>query len=500
MLDSMTTPALRLEPLLRRFDMYSDRWPHRLAVFALIAAGGALLATGRMQGGLLFAVLVWANRDRFFDSIVQRLHRQPWLLLVPALAVIAFRVASPLPAAHDDLLRQIASAFWTDGYRGMYAYTALPPFEHYPSFDGLLAVLAPRVGPLATMWLVQALAWGAFVTVFVLAASRVLPDGDDRTYWVLGALLLVVSSVATRLTLGRPEVFMSIWALAAVLPRSRAGSFAWAASGIVLGSTYWLAPIYFPAVLLLPLGARTRLVLFAAMGALWVGMWQVVTGTSPIEALHWLGQTLGSRLVEVGENASAVNLLALPGFVVITGAAVRAAFQPGRDLRLLALAAYFLAADQVRYVSIVAPLLALFALGTVRSTRLPWTSAGRFGAVAASVLLAPAAVGSIPRLHELPAFELPAGSLVLTGFTAATYAIPFYNPGRVRVSPGFEIGAAEPWLQSLTGEMQAGDLDCKALAGRAFTHVVENTLKAPAPPCLRLIAVNGSWRLWKVSE
>lgn len=481
-------------------DMYSDRWPQRIAVFVVIAAGGFLLATHRIQGALFFVLLVWANRERFFESMGARLARQRWLVIAPALIAMGARIVSTEPAAHDDLLRHIASAFYPGGYADMYVYSSLPPNALYPSFDWLVGNVALRVGPVWTMWIVQAVAWSAFVAVFVAAALRVLPRDDDRLYWVLGVLLLVVSTVAIRLSLGRPEVFIAIWALAALVVRTRTGVTVWAVTGLLLGTGYWLTPIYFPAVLLLPLSARQRLLLFVVMCIMWSAIWFAVSGADPLGALLWLEQAMASRIVTVGENASAVNLVALPGFVVLLGAATWAAFRKERDLRLPLLAAYFLLSDQARYVTVVSPLLALFFLSAVRSTKLDWSPRRRFGAVVASILLAPATVASVPRLHELPAFLLPWGSVVLTDFTQASFAMPFYNPGAVRVAPAFEVGASELWIQAVLDEMAKGDFDCDRIRGRGFTHVVENSLKAVAPPCLRLAAVNGAWRLWRVRD
>lgn len=482
--------------------MYSERWPQRLAVFSLILLAGLIFALKRIEGALPIAILVWANHERFFHSMSERLRRRPWLVFAPALIAMGARVGWPAPAAHDDLLRHIVASFWPAGYPDMYVHASLPPNELYPSFDGILGMVAHQIGPLSTMWFVQAVAWASFVAVFVAAAFRLMPKSDDRNFWILALLLLTVSTVAIRLSLGRPEVFMAIWSLAALLPATRVGVALWVFAGLVLGSGYWLAPVYFPAALLLPIGIRSRVLVVIAMGTCWVAVWYAITGANPLDAIAWLMGALQARAedISVGENASVINLVSLPGFVALLGGAAWAVSRSNGDLRLLGLAGYFLLSDQARYVIPASPLIALYVLSAISQCRVALTPPIRVGVLAGSILLAPAAVSSVPRLHEMPAFRLPHGSVVLTGFDLATYAIPFYNPGNVRVAPAFEVGAADLWLQALIGRMARGEFDCAALQGRGFTHVVEKSLKAPVPGCLQLLAVNGDWRLWRVSD
>jgi len=483
-------------------DIYANRWPQRLAVLALFALAGLLLAAHRLEAVLPIALLVWSNQERFIVTMSDVLRRRPWLVVAAPLAAMGGRIAWPAPAAHDDLLRHIVSSFWPGGYRDMYVHTSLPPNDLYPTFDRLVGILAQQVGPVTTMWIVQGIAWLAFITVFAVAAFRLVPRSDDRPFWVGGALILVVSTVAIRLSLGRPEVFMGIWAISAILPRDRAGIAVWAGVGIALSTGYWLAPVYFPAVLLLVTSARSRALLFAGMCASWVGLWIVLTGSDPLEALRWGAEALRHRAedVMVEENLSILNLLSMPGFIAIAGAAIWAVRRAQGNIRLLLLAGYFLLSNQGRYVLPVAPLLALFALSAVGQQWRSLTPSLRIGTFVASILLGAAVVTPVPRLHELPRFELPPGSVVLTAFSPATYAIPFFNPGSVRVAPAFEIGAAEPWLQSLIVEMARGEFDCRALGRGAFTHVVERELRVPAPACLDLMAVDGAWRLWRVRD
>jgi len=187
-------PRTRIDGLLSLLDIYSPRPAARIAVLLTMAVGAVLLArgaaTGSAIGALPFLLLVWANRERFLATVEDLLARHPWLVPGVPLLVCAAKLAMDPPAASDDLLRHIASAFWPGAYADMYVHSALPPVSLYPSFDALAAGLARLVGPLPAMWTLQALACAGFLFVF-LAAARRLTAGNP-------AAGLLVTTAATR--------------------------------------------------------------------------------------------------------------------------------------------------------------------------------------------------------------------------------------------------------------------------------------------------------------
>lgn len=489
-------------------DIYSARALPRVLAIALLLLGVWLLArgaaTGSALGALPLLLLVWANHPRFSQTVIDLVESRPWLVLAVPLAALAARAAHPAPWASDDLLRHLAQAFWPDGYRGMYLHTSLPPADLYPAFDLLAGGLARSLGPYPAMWTMQALAWIAFVTVFVAAARRMLGGARDaraRTLTLI-ALTAVLVVISQRLFLARPEVFLTIWAIAALIPSGVAGAIAWVAAGLLLSSGYWLSALYFPAALMLALPWRARAFAFAALVAGWAALWWWLTDGEPLAAIAWTLEQVANRIdgMAVSENRSILNLLFAPAMLALIVAGVWAWRVPGSKRAVLALAALFVATAQARYGTVIAPLLALFVLSALRSR----IAALPAGAPIVAVLLASAVFAQLatgfPRMAAQPRFELPRGATVLTAFDAASYATLIANPGSVRVAPAFEIGASTAPLQRLVLGLAHGRIDCATVRSLGFSHVIEQSLRGDPPQCLSLRATRAGWRLWTVND
>lgn len=488
------------------FDIYSPRPESRLAVLACMALGAWLLArglaTGTGIGAIPFVVLVWANHERFLATVEGVFERKGWLVLAIPILVFAARLAQFPPTASDDLLRHIASAFWPQGYRDMYVETSLPPAGLYPAFDWMVGTLARSVGLAPAMWIVQALACISFVLVFALAAGRLLSRHPMAPVMTLAGLVLVLQVMAGRLFLGRPEVFMMVWALSALLVRGQGGALVWLASGVALSAGYWLAPIYYPAVLLLGQSTRRRAMLFVALAVGWLLMWWHFTDGRLVEAMRWTLEQVDNRLPGLGvqENLGIVGALLMPQMLLLAFGSLWASRRQGADNRLLLLAGYFMLSNQVRYGGIMAPLFALHLLSGVASAQPRWPALTRGIAVALGSVSMSVIAAGIPPLADLPRFALPHGAVVLTGFSEASYSTLFANPGTVRVAPAFEVGAAHPAVQRLVLQLSVGKLDCASLAGTVFTHLIEDGLRGESPPCLSLVAVQGRWRSWRIGN
>jgi len=486
------------------FDLYSPSLASRTVVLATMALGVFLLArsaaSGSAIGALPFVLLVWANHERFLTTLDGLFERHGWFVIAVPLSVFVARMIMQPPAATDDLLRHIASAFWPGGYRDMYVHTSLPPAELYPLFDAFVGWLARLFGAAQAMWIMQAIAFSAFVLVFIVAARRLLGGNPATAILTLVALALVLSIMVGRLSLARPEILLTVWAIGAILVQSSLGLVMWIAVGAVLGFGYWLAPIYFPAVLLLKLSWRGRALALLVLGLLWAAFWLSITGGDSVAAMAWTLERVADRIpgIAVSENASVLNVLFAPAMLALGLGALWALRQPATDRRLLWLAAYFLLANQARYGGIIAPLLALAILsglkGVVWPLAVPIRSAVvLFGAAWFSLMS-----NGIPRYAELPKFVLPEGAVVLTGFSRATYSTLFVNPGRIQVAPAFEIGAASETVQHLVKDLSAGRLDCTKLDGLGFTHLIEERLAGRTAACLELEATQGGWRLWRI--
>jgi hypothetical protein len=89
--------------------------------------------------------------------------------------------------------------------------------------------------------------------------------------------------------------------------------------------------------------------------------------------------------------------------------------------------------------------------------------------------------------------------VVLTAFDEAGYSLLFENPGKIRVTPIFDVGLVAPAAQALVSALAGGNLDCAEVRRMGFTHVAERSLALQqVPDCLELAAAQHSWRLWRL--
>ncbi|MCM5572091.1 hypothetical protein M6I34_16360 [Burkholderiaceae bacterium FT117] len=486
------------------FDIYSTSTRSRLGVLATMALGVVLLGlgaeTGSGGGAIPFLLLVWANHERFLKTLEDLLERNRWAVVGVPLLVLAAKLVMTPPAASDDLLRHLASAFWADGYAGMYVHTALPPAPLYPAFDRVVGALAFAVGLPGAMWILQALAFSGFALVFVLAARRFLGGHPFSDVLVLVAMVLVMQTMSARLVLARPEIFLTIWALAGTLVATRLGVLIWSVTGVFLGTGYWLAALYFPAAILLPLSWRGRVGILVTMSALWAWLWWLITDGHALETVLWAFSQVANRLpgIVVGENVSIVNVLLAPSMLVLAFASFWALGRSAAEPRVFVLALFFLLSNQARYCGIVAPLFALHALSALRTAELRLPVAIRSMAITLGALSMSVLSSTYTNYATMVRFDLPPGSVVMTAFNQATYSTLFANPGEIRIAPAFEVGALKPRYQQVVLDLGGGKLHCDSLEGSGFTHLIENSLVGPIPACLTLVETQRDWRLWAV--
>lgn len=498
--DASTAGRQRAARLGEWLDIYSPRVGSRVVVLALMATGAALLAGKSLSGVWPFALLVWANRRRFLTTLGGLVDRNAWVVVALALAVVAARAAWPPPAAPDDLLRHIAVAFWPDGYAGMYVGSSLPPVNLYPLFDAAVGAIARATSPQAAMWIAQAVAFVLFVGVLLVAARRIVAGHPDAPFLLLAVLICTTGSMLPRLLLARPEMFLTIWAISAALVRAPVHAVGWVVAGAVLNATYWLAPIYFPAVLLFEASRRVRLAAFAALCGSWIALWLWIAGDELVPAMLWQFRSMASWVpgLRVDENIGIFNALSVPLFWPLLVGALWAASRGDGRRSLLWVALWFAASNQIRYIGVIAPLLALYVASAVPRRVFLGSVPARLVALSTGLVLAAAPVAPLTRYRDLPRMQLPAGAVVFTHFDQATYSLPFHNPGRIRIAPSFALGALDRELQVALRELLSGRLDCALLRRHGFTHVVERSMLGEPPPCLELVSVEGPRRLWRI--
>jgi hypothetical protein len=486
----------------RWLDIYSPSPGPKIVAVVLIATGAWLLARLSLSGALPIALLVWSNRARFLATLAELADRHRWVVVALPLAVVVARVAWPAPAAPDDLLRHIAVAFWPGGYADMYVGSSLPAVNLYPLFDAAVGALARAFGPPAAMWATQGTAFALFVAVLLGAARLEVAGRPDARFLLLAVLLLTLGSMLPRVMLGRPEMFLTIWALAACLARGSGAAVAWVAAGAILNAVYWLSPVYFPAALLLGVSRRARAAAFLALCASWLALWGWLAGAELVPTMLWQFRSMASWApgVMVGENRSIAHALAVPMFWPLLAAALWGASRGTGRREFLWLALWFALSNQIRYIGVIAPLLALYAASALPHRDWTKSPAQRLGAIALGLMVAAAGMPAVHRYHDLPRFDLPPGAVVFTPFDVSTYSLPFHNPGRIRVAPSFALGALDPELQVAVRDLVAGRLDCALLQERGFTHLVERTARGDPPGCAHLAAIDGPTRLWRLQS
>ena len=98
---------------------------------------------------------------------------------------------------------------------------------------------------------------------------------------------------------------------------------------------------------------------------------------------------------------------------------------------------------------------------------------------------------------DMPDFKLAnPQARVLTTFDTSAFAMRMANP-RAQIAPIFEFGASSHAVQNASIALHKGKMDCKAIEELNIDYVVEHTLSAATPDCMKLIETKGGWRLWQ---
>jgi len=470
-------------------------WMLSAALFAVHPAAGGLL--------LMASVFKYPHLYREAGHRVQSSESLGTYGLAIALLVFAVQWLMLPPAPSDDLLRHIPAHAYGYVHSAIFPHSSLPAYSLYPAFEHGVGALAQAWGPLVTVQVVMAAAWLSAV-LLVVGLARQAGAGLSAGTSVL-ICLLFATALSERLFLGRPEVFGVLWGVAALLCRGRIALLTWVLGGVLLSSSYWLFPLYLVFVLLLPHSWKARIAAGAVLLGYHFAFWTWNAGglATYLQVLGMIPVWTNARLLTVLETQSIWQMFARPSMVILTalGLTGLVRMEPRRRLMLVTVGIAFLMTNMVRYAAVLALLLFVAALPLVEDLN---AFVRRHLAAALVVLLLPLlSVGVVrqaaPTFGQLPHFTLPAGAKVLTAFDTATFALPFFNPGRVQIIPAMEIGATEKPYQQASRNLYFGNLTCKDLEGLNLTHVVERTQQS-IPQCLKLTKVQGEWRLWEVAH
>lgn len=470
-----------------------------LLIAYLVTLYNALFGIGAL------AVLVYGYRRALAQHSGEYLknHQVRVALLLPALVFIMIAIQIQ-PMASDDLLRDlIIGQHYNYDYSKLYPLSQLPKFSMWWGFDHLLAWIQNYIPANVAMWLLQATLYIGMTLIVAKAATSLLTERTDKVYWAGLAVALTIYMSVGRIALARPEIILSVWSLAAVNLRGNRSIAAWLTGGVMLCSTYWLAFLYFPAVILIKTSWQNKTALLTGLVAAHLAIWFGMFGVEYFHALAWLPQVLANQITIVGENAGFEILIGNPlilGLIALIAIGLFSNPTP-KSWPYAAILCYFIAANQVRYIGSIAPLMVLLALQLWKH-KLPTLNAVGMTMVAClCFLLQVESVKAVPSLKNAPNFTLPPSARVMTAYDLATYAIPYSNPG-IQIEPSYAFGASPKNLQQLALDIggKGGQPSCAVLIEDGFTHVIEQTMNDPIPTCLELVAVNKKWRLWHVRQ
>ncbi len=451
--------------------------------------------------------LLWLERERLIAALLRSVEQ------VDARGmVVGFLLVWPLLwLAHggmtpgDDVLRHFTAWRHDYDYQRLYAYLdpRFPQQSMWVGYEWLIGHLHRALGLELAIPVLQCLIYAAAAYSLWRVALTLIPECADRTdVWTWRLVIvsvLLLTQLIFRIGMARPEVLFTLWAMSAIWMRP----WLWLLVGAAIQPLYWLGVVYVPAAALLQASWRTRAVCGGVALVVGLAFWLGYAGLAWPHFL-WLSQDwIRLRLAPVGENETIFLALMIPAFVGTLLVLVwRGQMDWRRDWPVFTLLAWFLLPGQIRYLSTVHALLVLLVTRSVALPRLG--TAGQIAVWVAVLVSSTYGVTASGKLASsfskgLPHFKsLAAGDQVLTAFDQATYLLPAENPG-IRSAPAMELGATIQPVQALAVALSGtGKLDCRALQGYGFTHVVEKRMAATAP-CLEILEISNGWRLWRVT-
>ncbi len=373
----------------------------------------------------------------------------------------------------DDLLRHSKAYLYGYDYSKLYVYAWNYPVDPYITFDMFAGWMDANFGYMG-LKLIQGLCLLAFCVGFYLNTRR----WSDR-FRIL-AFGLVLLSIGGRITLGRPEAFEAAFLLIG-LALSGLPAVAW---GSLMGALYFLFPIY-----LVPLAIVKRE--YAASIIVALAFWYAMIGPAFVsDAYQVVSSVLFNRAYPIVENLSVLNLLGSAAFLILLYLFIKS-----RDFRYALPIILFALINQLRYVDVLAPLIAISL-----SERKAGLEAVRFGPLETAAFLA---VMFVSLQYAFPDYRIQdisiSNSSVLCDSTLCMYNV-VYTGRNITISPSMELGFSDKALQDASASMiYNGTLDCSIFARYRFDKVVESSL-TEIPPCLKLDSVAGAYRIWDVDQ
>ena len=304
--------------------------------------------------------------------------------------------------------------------------------------------------------------------------------------------LVLAPLVTSRLVGGRPEVWAAAWLLSAATLPPRV----WLVLGLLVSPVYWLLPIYAVGAFLLKGSWRMRVGYAVAAGVLVSLFWLGYAGKDWLHAVAALPE-LSHRPVPAAEAGPLRDLLGYPGtWSLLAALAGTAAWHRGKLVFWqwgLVIAA-FLAIGSVRHILVLAPCAAVW------MALQPWPKprTGAWSLLTLGVLVCGLLASQQLAPHRGPRLQVPANSVVLTGYNQAVFYLPFHNPGSFSMAPSIESVWDTPQVVQWARAVSTGTLSCQELAGSTFTHVLSPKKAMLLGECFQKVQEETGWVLWAV--
>lgn len=475
---------------------------HRYILWPCLLGGLALYSPVLAGLGLL---LLWVSPERepalHFYAQPFYSDRPLWWLVPLGVVVALFVARHPFPT--DDLLRDMTAWAWHYDYRDVFwGSPRVPGYDQYWGFDRLAGWVYRTVPHRWAPLVFQMAALLGFLGVFAVLLGQKLKRHPLRwTLVSIGLAWALYTPVLTRIVSARPEIFFTVWALAAFLAAGRR-FWLWLAVGLLLSPGYWLAGAYSAAFWVLPgRSIRFRLVGSFLFGLTTVLLWEVLSHGLWLPNFLNLSGMIAYRVYGVAEDNGLSVFLQLPSVMALP---VVLALLPWRLFRTQAsslfLFLWFCIPWMIRYVDILFPLgLVLLVEGLdpawgltwppERLARLRWVVF--FGLLSVPWGLVPL---ENPTLLQVPG-STAHPSRVLAPFGPKVYDTLYANPGTIRMAPAMDPGMTKRSLQYLVEHL--AQASCATLqASRAQYLVTEQNL--PVRPCLHRLTVRNGWSLWQI--
>ncbi|MBU2766701.1 hypothetical protein HAP94_10945 [Acidithiobacillus ferrivorans] len=456
------------------------------------------------------------------------------IFLVGIIPVTMFVFTRPAPP--DDLLKHLISGVYHFQYRTMFwGSPRLMAGDLYIGFD--------HVAALAYQYLPHHLAYLPFQLTLLIGLAAVLPLAILRQFanqprsvafvltTILAAVTWMIPAFTERVASARPEDFFALWDLSVFLVRSKREAVIWAAAGLLLLPTYWIAFAYLPAALLLPVSRRLRISVLAVLSSTCLLFWEIYSNGQWLPWLWSLHTDIDMRVAGVAENQPAGLLLfkiaPMMLFIMVILIVYQSNFTKSRERlhwrNLLntiipensesvstsialptLLFAWFLLPDMIRYVDSLGPIAAVIIARMLNAIPPQTLKQLRPAANATALALLFLLTNNTFHPNPMSNLHIPGyrpGQKVLTFFSAATYDALYENPG-IRVAPAMELGMTRRAVQRAGLQLEEGTVNCQELAKWHVAWLASPKMTWAAnnaPNCLSLVRLDKSgMSLWAV--